>query len=198
MPANIHTKEAKYKIKKEKDKLRLREWRKANPEENKARAKKLRDNETDEQRTRRLARLKEWKEGNKDHIINYQKEWRNKNKKAVAEYQKEYSKKYRKDNKFRLWKKNLYKNYNLTIDEFNELWQLQEGKCAICGLLMNPKGRKKNSLCVDHNHKTGEVRGLLCRGCNHAIGNLYDDPEVIMNAAEYLIERGFFSNNKGG
>lgn len=187
------TTDEKYEAKKLRDKLRMREWRKANPEENKRRAKASRNNETSERRKTRLDRLKKWKAENKEHVKQYQKDWREKNRKAVAEYQKEYSKKYRekKGPRFQYWRRNLRDNYNLTVDEWNDLWQLQNGKCAICNINMNPRGRAKQSVAVDHNHKTGEVRGLLCRSCNHSLGDFKDDPDILISAAEYLIERGY-------
>lgn len=191
------TKDEKYEAKKLKDKLRIREWREANPEENKRRAKALRDNETPEQRAKRLKRLKDWREKNKAHVKKYQKGWRDKNKESVAEYQKEYHSKLRetKGYKFQYWRRNLRDNYNLTPDEWNELWQIQEGKCAICGIHMKPRGRSKESAAVDHNHKTNEVRGLTCRECNHALGEFKDDPDILISAAEYLIERGFYGSS---
>jgi hypothetical protein len=60
--------------------------------------------------------------------------------------------------------------------------QQQNGLCAIC--LEPPVGRR---LAVDHCHKTGEVRGLLCNRCNAGIGLLGDDPQIIGRAVEYLL-----------
>ncbi|WP_368859394.1 endonuclease domain-containing protein [Arthrobacter humicola] len=44
-------------------------------------------------------------------------------------------------------------------------------------------------LCIDHDHGTGEARGLLCQRCNVALGNMGDDPERVRNLARYLVER---------
>lgn len=44
-------------------------------------------------------------------------------------------------------------------------------------------------LCIDHDHGTGEARGLLCQWCNVALGNMGDDPERVRNLARYLVER---------
>ena len=57
----------------------------------------------------------------------------------------------------------------------------QGGKCWIC---QGDNGLK--ALCIDHDHKTNNVRGLLCNLCNRAIGLLRDDPELIDKAAEYI------------
>lgn len=58
----------------------------------------------------------------------------------------------------------------------------QGGKCAVCRKPPRP-GKK---LCVDHNHKTGAVRGLLCKRCNTALGFFYDEPLLMELAADYL------------
>ncbi|MGH7974764.1 MAG: endonuclease VII domain-containing protein [bacterium] len=58
--------------------------------------------------------------------------------------------------------KNLKYKYGITFDQYNTLVKKQNKKCAICF--------DDNSLCVDHNHKTGKVRGLLCKSCNSRLG----------------------------
>lgn len=73
--------------------------------------------------------------------------------------------------------------FGLSIDEYEELLAKQEGKCKICGALRSSLGHR---LAVDHNHETGEIRGLLCKSCNIGIGNLQDDPELCERAAVYL------------
>lgn len=55
----------------------------------------------------------------------------------------------------------------------------QDGKCAICNTV--PK-----VLCVDHDHATGEIRGLLCHRCNKGLGHFYDDLRMLETAIEYL------------
>ena len=60
----------------------------------------------------------------------------------------------------------------------------QEGLCAICGL---PETDKR--FCVDHNHKTGVVRGLLCANCNKGLGHFFDSIESLEKAKSYLLKR---------
>jgi formate dehydrogenase maturation protein FdhE len=72
--------------------------------------------------------------------------------------------------------------YGITQDEFIELYNKQDGKCAICG----NKPSTKRGLHIDHCHKTDKVRGLLCHGCNTAIGSLQEDPEIFQKAISYL------------
>ena len=79
--------------------------------------------------------------------------------------------------------KHLRQTYQITLDEYNQMFAEQEGCCAICGTHECSTGK---SLAVDHDHKTGKVRGLLCANCNTAIGKLNDDEDTILRAADYL------------
>ena len=83
--------------------------------------------------------------------------------------------------------KRLQREYGITYEEFEALLAAQDRKCAICGV-ENPGGRW-GGMHVDHCHKTGRVRGLLCGQCNHAIGLLKDSPEIVRRAADYLEEK---------
>ncbi len=77
----------------------------------------------------------------------------------------------------------LKRTYGITIEEHKRMFQEQNGVCAICGC--KGDGRWK-TLCVDHCHKTGKIRGLLCRSCNTALGQMKDDPTIIQKAVLYL------------
>lgn len=72
------------------------------------------------------------------------------------------------------------KKYGITPEQFNKLYELQLGGCAICKL---PSER---SLDIDHNHKTNEVRGLLCSRCNTVIGLIKEDENLLIEIIEYL------------
>lgn len=72
--------------------------------------------------------------------------------------------------------------YGLTTREYDVLFEEQGGGCAICGTA-------NELLCVDHNHSTGSIRGLLCKQCNLGIANLRDNPALLRLAIKYL-ERG--------
>lgn len=76
----------------------------------------------------------------------------------------------------------LRKRYGITPEDYEYLMSQQKGLCAIC----QQTGLK---LVVDHNHVTGKVRGLLCRNCNLALGNLRDSPKTAIAASEYLQSR---------
>ena len=71
--------------------------------------------------------------------------------------------------------------YDLTVEQHTALLAEQKGKCAICRKLPNGK----RPLAVDHNHKTGKVRGLLCYGCNRAL-HVLDAPGLLKAAEAYL------------
>lgn len=73
------------------------------------------------------------------------------------------------------------RTYGISKIEWETLLAAQGEKCAVCSVPfegVNP--------CVDHDHETGEVRGLLCGTCNTGLGMFRDDPELLKRAAEYL------------
>jgi hypothetical protein len=76
----------------------------------------------------------------------------------------------------------LRNDYGLTAEEYDILLESQNGLCKICRG-MQADGRR---LAVDHDHKTGRVRGLLCDWCNRALGLFRDDPQLCEAAKEYL------------
>ena len=81
-------------------------------------------------------------------------------------------------------KKHLEYKYGLTPEEYQEMLEAQNHRCAICGI--SEVHAENSRLCVDHNHDTGEVRGLLCKKCNQAIGLLQDNADFCDSAGKYL------------
>lgn len=79
--------------------------------------------------------------------------------------------------------KHIRRKYGLTIEKYAALHAEQSGLCKICG---NPE-RQKRDLSVDHDHSTGEVRGLLCMRCNVGLGSFSDDPIMLERAVAYLM-----------
>ena len=75
------------------------------------------------------------------------------------------------------------RRYKMTVEEYNALFEAQGYICAICGA---SKGWQNKRLAVDHNHASGEVRGLLCDRCNTVIGKMEDNPDLLRKAASYL------------
>jgi hypothetical protein len=73
-------------------------------------------------------------------------------------------------------------NYGLNEGDYERLYMLQGARCAGC---QRSTGFIRR-LAVDHNHATGEVRGLLCKPCNRIIGWFRDDPATFLRLADYL------------
>lgn len=78
---------------------------------------------------------------------------------------------------------NLKSKYGITIEDYNHLFSEQDGKCAICH---DHQSLINKTLVVDHDHHTGEVRGLLCGPCNRGIGQFRERLDLIDQAAIYL------------
>lgn len=78
--------------------------------------------------------------------------------------------------------------YGMTITEYDRLFEEQGGVCAICGKPETAKTRygTPKQLAVDHCHRTGKLRGLLCIRCNTWLGYQEKDPERLIRAADYL------------
>lgn len=77
----------------------------------------------------------------------------------------------------------LKKNYGISLEQYNEMFSAQGGCCAIYD---KHQALLKKSLHVDHDHGSGEIRGLLCNGCNFGIGQFKDDPDILNRAVSYL------------
>lgn len=80
--------------------------------------------------------------------------------------------------------RHLVRKYGTTLAAYDAMLAAQGGKCAICHT--TPDTQRYGVFHVDHCHTTGQVRGLLCRGCNHVLGHLKDDPAALRNAIDYL------------
>lgn len=83
----------------------------------------------------------------------------------------------------------LLNDYGLTVEQYDEMLLAQDGVCAICRkpeTVTDPRYGQVRALAVDHNHRTGEVRALLCARCNMAIGMLDDSDHTLEAAMLYL------------
>lgn len=78
--------------------------------------------------------------------------------------------------------RHLVNKYGITIDDYEKKLLLQKGVCGICFM----RRSERHSLAVDHDHKTGEVRGILCENCNRGIGMFMHDLTLLENAITYL------------
>jgi len=122
--------------------------------------------------------MRSYRKKNRDKVIEHRKTYKDSEKgKAVEDaYRKRNWQKIREKQYLRsLWKK-----YGLLPEEYRRLLQRQKGKCAVC------KKIQERKLCVDHDHASGTVRGLLCTHCNTAIGHLDGREEWTRQALRYL------------
>lgn len=84
----------------------------------------------------------------------------------------------------------LASRYGVTPESIEQMMVDQNGGCAICRRLLAGKGLEPDSPQVDHDHATGQVRAILCRPCNTALGMFRDDPVLVERAAKYLRDHG--------
>lgn len=77
--------------------------------------------------------------------------------------------------------------YGISLETFRALLQTQENSCAVCRVELSAESR---SAVVDHCHKTGRIRGILCRQCNTGLGHMKDSRKVLTLAAAYLAKHG--------
>lgn len=96
-----------------------------------------------------------------------------------------------KANSMRVSLKSRLKKFNLTIEGYELLLAKQNNLCAICNLpeRVSARGRKRMlRFAVDHDHKSGKVRGLLCASCNQGIGKFDEDTERMLRAIQYILK----------
>lgn len=90
----------------------------------------------------------------------------------------------------RYFEQNITK-FGITKDDYDRMFLEQQGQCAICGqperTPSSTGGRRR--LCIDHDHKTNLVRGLLCMQCNRGLGYFGDRPDLLLAAIEYLTKK---------
>lgn len=83
----------------------------------------------------------------------------------------------------------LKRKYDISFAEYEDIFLQQGGKCQTCNKNIHIETvNDKNSACVDHCHRTGKIRGLLCNHCNRALGLLKEDVSTITNILNYIKE----------
>lgn len=177
-----------------------RRYRAANREKVNANAcltyQRNKEKRKESQRQRRIsdpvltrANDKAWREKNPDKVKSARKRYNEKHKTAIAARQREqrsveaYSIKRRAHyaaNRERILLKKASTRYRISTDALAELSRRQAGRCAGCGQTFNRTPH------IDHDHKTGQVRGLLCFKCNSALGCACDSPHILRALAEYV------------
>lgn len=120
---------------------------------------------------------------NSDKIRAQKREWARKNYLQNPEKCKERSRAWTAVNREKRQDAHLRKTFGVSLEWYRETLEKQGG-CAICDT-QEPGGRD-HRFHVDHDHKTGKVRGLLCNKCNLMVGLSKDDPDILRKAAAYL------------
>lgn len=110
----------------------------------------------------------------------YQYRWDAKNPEKVKAYRAEW----RRSNVRRRLDTQLRYKFGITLEQYETMVAAQEGRCAICKKLPQP-GRR---LAVDHDHRTGRIRKLLCNICNRYLGYVNEDVTVFDTAKSYITE----------
>lgn len=122
-----------------------------------------------ERQVAKRARGRQWHAANPERTSTNGQRWRAAN--------PEHNKK-----KNRRWE--LHTKYGITPEQFDDLLAAQNGECACC--YTSEPGGQWDTFCIDHDHTTGKIRGLLCHRCNLAIGMLGDSLEGVERAMEYM------------
>lgn len=117
----------------------------------------------------------------------YHREYRKKNRDKINTYIRDH----RKKNRYRYYINGIRRIYKIDESQYNKIVKNQNNECAICCKKFSWES-KNNKPYIDHDHKTGKIRGLLCRNCNAALGMFDDNLEIIDNAKFYL-EYNLFS-----
>lgn len=130
---------------------------------------------TEERRERKRAQRRAWY-------------WRHRDERRKKEKARENQPSFAERRRIRMMKH----RYKITVEQYDAMLAIQNGVCGICRKpedVLDPATGKVRRLSVDHNHKTKEVRGLLCTRCNSAIGKLKDNFKLLLAAVEYLTPR---------
>ena len=198
----------KYEAQKARTKEKRRLWRLANPGEAKAKEKLYRDSHLESGR----ASVKKWTKNNPEKVklahklynsrpeVKAKKRERARLRRLTPEWQeymykynhseagKEAQRKYDTANPEKVKLKNrrckLKRAYGISIEDYDSMLLLQEGKCAICG--STDSGKKDNTFSIDHDHNTGKVRSLLCSNCNFVLGLVGDNISILQKSIDYI------------
>lgn len=165
---------------KAKEKASASIWIKENPEKVKEKYRRYASNNKD----RRRENHKNWTRKNPEKVKKCRKNWIAKNPEKVKLARKKYADNWRKNASPEKKKEHSIKyKYGISWENFLSIYLAQDGKCAIC---KKEVGQFCKKTCVDHNHTTGRVRGILCTACNFAIGALGEKEDNLLEAVKYL------------
>lgn len=177
--------------------IRNKAYRKANKEKADAQQRAWREKNKD----RDAANKKRWAEANKERKASRAKIWREFNKETIAAKHKAYYEankgillakqkaRYETD-KESILARNRFHKYGISEEQFTVMLESQSNRCKCCKTSL--KSLPLHRIHIDHCHRTGFVRGILCNQCNTTIGNAGEDPDRLRSCACYLeqSERG--------
>jgi len=122
--------------------------------------------------------------GNREVLLAKAKAYAEANREQVAKYKREYHRLH--PEVVRDW--DLRKHYGITLVQFENIFAMQHGLCALCGGLMDRTVR--GDYALDHDHKTGRIRGIIHGKCNIMLGCAEDSTEILQKAIDYLDMEG--------
>jgi len=146
------------------------------------------------------SKTNEYKRNNADKIRISNKIYRENNiekeRKRTMKHRKEniekynaYANEYRASHPVEIRAYRLKKDFGMSVNEYEQMLEKQGGVCAICKQAetrIHCITKKVIRFCVDHDHKTGKIRGLLCTRCNLMIGHVNDNAPLLREAADYI------------
>lgn len=162
---------------------------------------------TARQREQAKQRMRRWRLANREHVKAYAQRWakahrdmcRRQSQRMRAKHGEKYMAQKRRRyheirsdparatvERERRARVRLLSRYGLSGEQFDALLAAQHGGCALCSTTFGTKATP--TLCVDHDHRTGRVRGLLCHSCNAALGLFREDAALIWRAFDYLTQ----------
>jgi len=179
-------------------------YRQAHPEKIRAKKKAYRERNLEKEkaytkaryaanREANIARLRAWRAENPERSRAVAKAWRDANperhKANVIAWQAanpEKVKVYVKTGKVR--------KYGLTLEQFDEFIRACGGRCPLCNVEFVASSRSRECACIDHCHKSGKVRGVICKRCNIGIGHARENPEILKAWLSYITSHASSQN----
>lgn len=125
----------------------------------------------------------------KAYWVAYRKKWEKRANRWANPKRRAWVKKWYSDNPLKGVEYRRMADYGISPKEYNSMASKQKNLCALCGCKERRRYYKTNkpfTLSVDHDHKTGKIRALLCGDCNRALGLFQENIELLLKAARYL------------
>jgi hypothetical protein len=142
---------------------------------------------TDAKKAKKSADGRAYYQANKSKVNAASKKWAAENPEKAREKSRRWHETH-PDAKREQWHRRQGEKIGWPVDAFERVWVEQAGCCEICGVAMLRTGTAHNSVARDHDHNTGERRGLLCFACNKAIGLFQDSSDRVQRAHAYLLK----------